>query len=68
MISSKFTYYGDDSDGLIVYRNKDKKEVARYDLACNMLYEDVRNEDIVWSSNRMKYNIEEMKIEIGGMK
>ena len=63
LVTSNFTYYTDNSDGIRMFRNSDKEELTGGSFAENSLAEDVENDDIVWVSEDMKYNINAMRGE-----
>jgi hypothetical protein len=69
LVTSNFTYYTDDSDGLRMFRNSDNEELTGGTFAINSLTEDIENNDIVWASEDMKYNIDAMreKYSLGGI-
>ena len=69
LVTSNFTYYTDNSDGLRMFRNSDNEELTGGTFAENSLTEDIENNDIVWASEDMKYNIDAMreKYSLGGI-
>jgi len=64
LVTSNFTYYTDNSDGIRMFRNSDKEELTDSAFAENSLAEDIENDDIVWASDDMKYNINAMRGEL----
>ena len=69
LVTSNFTYYTDGSDGIRMFRNSDNEELTDSAFAENSLSEDIENNDIVWASEDMKYNIDAMReqFSLGGL-
>lgn len=69
LVTSNFTYYTNNSDGIRMFRNSDNEELTGGVFAENSLTEDIENNDVVWASEDMKYNIDAMreKYSLGGI-